>query len=139
MSGCLEKQKKNRSGSSLTAVLKEKAVSKKAEKIRDAGAQIIPVLGKNKRIDLKILSRILAKKGIASILLEGGSEVNAAALEAGIVDRVMLFYSPKLIGGKKAFGMIGGQGKSLISEAIKVDDLNIRQMGTDFIVEGYVV
>jgi diaminohydroxyphosphoribosylaminopyrimidine deaminase/5-amino-6-(5-phosphoribosylamino)uracil reductase len=97
------------------------------------------VSAKNKRIDLKVLSRILAKKGIASILLEGGSEVNAAALEAEIVDRIMLFYSPKLIGGTKAFGMIGGQGKSLISEAIKVDDLNIRRIGTDFIVEGYVV
>ena len=81
----------------------------------------------------------MAKNGIASILLEGGSEVNAAALEAEIVDRVVLFYSPKLIGGKKSFGMIGGQGKSLISEAIKVDDLNIRRIGTDYIVDGYVV
>ena len=123
----------------IVAVLKEKAVSKKADKIKEAGAQIIPVLGKNKRIDLKKLLRILAKKGIASILLEGGSEVNAAALEAEIVDKVMLFYSPKLIGGKRAFGMIGGQGKSFVSEAIKVDDLNIKRMGTDFIVEGYVV
>lgn len=123
----------------IVAVSKEKSVSKKAEVIKNMGAQIISVSAKNKRIDLKVLSRILAKKGIASILLEGGSEVNAAALEAEIVDRIMLFYSPKLIGGTKAFGMIGGQGKSLISEAIKVDDLNIRRIGTDFIVEGYVV
>jgi diaminohydroxyphosphoribosylaminopyrimidine deaminase/5-amino-6-(5-phosphoribosylamino)uracil reductase len=123
----------------IVAVSKEKSVSKKSGVIKNMGAQVIPVPVKNKRIDLKVLIRILAKKGIASILLEGGSEVNAAALEAKIVDRVMLFYSPKLVGGKKAFGMIGGQGKSLISEAIKVDDLNIRRMGTDFIVEGYVV
>ena len=123
----------------IVAVSKEKSVSKKAEVIKNMGAQVISVSAKNKRIDLKVLSRILAKKGIASILLEGGSEVNAAALEAGIVDKIMLFYSPKLIGGKKAFGLIGGQGKPLISDAVKIDDLSIRRIGMDFVVEGYVV
>ncbi len=123
----------------IIAVSKEKSVSKKADAIKNMGAQVIAVPAKNKRIDLKELSRILAKQGIARILLEGGSEVNAAALEAEIVDKVVLFYAPMLIGGKKAFGMIGGQGKPLISETIKIDDLNIRRIDTDFIVEGYVV
>jgi len=123
----------------IVAVLKEKAASKKAEKIKAAGAQIISVSGKDNRIDLKKLVRMLAKMGIATVLLEGGSEVNGAALESGIVDKVMFFYSPKLIGGKNALGMIGGQGKQLVSDAVKLDNLNIRKSGEDFVVEGYVV
>ena len=123
----------------LVAVLKEKSVSKKAEKIKKIGARIIPVSGENNRIDLKKLLRILAKQGIASILLEGGSEVNAAALEAGIVDKIMLFYAPKLIGGKKSFSIIGGQGKEYIRDSVNIDKIEIKRVGSDFVVEGYVV
>jgi diaminohydroxyphosphoribosylaminopyrimidine deaminase/5-amino-6-(5-phosphoribosylamino)uracil reductase len=123
----------------IIAVSKEKALSKKADTIKKMGAQVIAVPSKNKRIDLKKLSRILAKQEIASILIEGGSEVNSAALEAGIIDKVMFFYAPLILGGKKSFGMIGGQGKALISDSVKIDGLKIRRVGSDFVAEGYVV
>ncbi len=123
----------------IIAVLKEKSGSKKAEKIKDIGAQVIPVSGKNGRIDLRKLLKILAKQEIASILLEGGSEVNAAALEAGIVDKVMLFYAPKLVGGKNSFSMIGGQGKKHILDSVNIDKIELKRVGSDFVVEGYVV
>jgi len=123
----------------MLAVLEEKANTVKADKIRRIGAQVLAVPGAHRRIDLKKLLKILAGRKIASILLEGGSEVNGAALDAGIVDKVILFYAPKIIGGKKAFGMVGGRGKEYVAGAVNIDRIRLNRSGSDFFIEGYVV
>lgn len=123
----------------IIAALKENENSRKAAAIRQTGAQVLGVPGKGGRLDLKKLVRLLAKKEMARILLEGGSEVNAAALEAGIVDKVALFYAPKIVGGKKALGMVGGAGQKRVKDAVNIDSMNIKRVGSDFLVEGYVV
>ena len=70
------------------------------------------------QFDLKDLMGHLGKMGIDSILLEGGSELNASALEAGIVDEIAAFVAPKVIGGRNAKTPVGGKGHSLMSESL---------------------
>ena len=73
---------------------------------------------------------------ITSVLIEGGGEINAAALHAGIVDKVMFFVAPKLIGRKDAPGAIGGRGIACLAEAFELCDVKTSQIGTDYLIEG---
>ena len=70
--------------------------------------------------DLKHLMKHLVKKDLTSILIEGGGEINNSALKAGIVDKIYIFISPILIGGKQAPGLIGGLGVSKIVKALSL-------------------
>lgn len=90
------------------------------------------------QLDLRELMRRLAAMEITSVLIEGGSEINASAIEAGIVDKIGFFYAPVLIGGRGALGMLGGNGVDLVSEGQRVTDLRLRRFGTDIYVEGYL-
>lgn len=80
----------------------------------------------------------LGNMGIASVLLEGGSSLNAHALEDGIVDKVMFFIAPKIIGGRRSFPAVGGETYKKIEESVKITDLRIKKIGEDFLIEGYV-
>jgi diaminohydroxyphosphoribosylaminopyrimidine deaminase/5-amino-6-(5-phosphoribosylamino)uracil reductase len=116
----------------------QKTDSRKAHSIENTGAQVLGVPLKNNRVDIKELLKLLGQKAVASLLIEGGSELNASALSSGIVDKVMLFYAPKIIGGRDAISMVGGEGVEKIAEAIKVEDISIRGINSDFLVEGYI-
>ena len=91
------------------------------------------------KICFKSLLDILGKREITSILIEGGSEINASALAAGIVDKVMCFIAPKLIGGQNAPGPIGGVGICSLSEAENLRRVSITSIpGHNLLIEGYL-
>jgi diaminohydroxyphosphoribosylaminopyrimidine deaminase/5-amino-6-(5-phosphoribosylamino)uracil reductase len=85
------------------------------------------------------LMRQLAGIGHLSVLIEGGGEVAASALEDRVVDKVLFFYAPKIIGGRGAVGSIGGLGAETVASSISLDKTRVRRFGTDIAVEGYVV
>jgi len=85
--------------------------------------------------DLKHLMKILAKKDLTSVLIEGGGEINNSALKAGIVDKIYIFISPILVGGKQAPGLIGGIGVSKIAKALSLKNMKVTKMGEDLMVE----
>ncbi len=72
------------------------------------------------------------------MLIEGGAELAASALADGVVDKVYIFYAPKIIGGRQAVGMIGGKGPSCIAEAVAIVDMRLRRIKNDILIEGYV-
>jgi len=90
--------------------------------------------GKN-GFHIKPLLKELAKRDMNSILVEGGAELNASVLKAGVVDRVVAFISPILIGGGKAPGFLGGQGVMKVNDAIKLKDIEVTKIGEDLMVE----
>ncbi len=90
------------------------------------------------RVSLKKLMKELARKGVLSVLLEGGASMNASSLKEGIVDRVLLFLAPKIIGGRQAPGMIGGEGILRMREAGFVQILRIKRSGPDILIEGEI-
>jgi len=88
------------------------------------------------RVNLKILMKELGRRRVLSILLEGGPTLNASALRDKVVDRVLLFVAPRIIGGEKAPGMVGGEGSSRIKDAQPIKILRIKRAGADLMIEG---
>ena len=88
------------------------------------------------KVSLEALMRRLGRQGIVSLLLEGGADLNASALKGRLVDRLLFFLAPKIVGGKKAPGVIGGEGVSRIREAMPVERLKVRRIGLDLVIEG---
>jgi diaminohydroxyphosphoribosylaminopyrimidine deaminase / 5-amino-6-(5-phosphoribosylamino)uracil reductase len=83
------------------------------------------------------LLKKLAKTGIASILIEGGATTAAGALKEKMVDKVLLFYAPKLVGGDGRY-MIGSLGVESIKQSVMLQNLKIQKSGTDLLVSGYL-
>lgn len=105
----------------------------------DSGGEVIVCPEKNKKVDLSFLAETIGKKGIDSILLEGGSTLNFSAIEEGIVDKVYSFISPKLLGGEKANTPLGGTGFSKISQAITLRIEEIMSLDEDLMIESYII
>ena len=87
------------------------------------------------RVDLRMLAIGLSAMGMKRIMIEGGNGLNAAALEAGIVDRLTLFISPIIIGGKDAKPVIGGEGIRSIAQATGLRMTALKRVGRDLLVE----
>ncbi|MCX5895932.1 MAG: bifunctional diaminohydroxyphosphoribosylaminopyrimidine deaminase/5-amino-6-(5-phosphoribosylamino)uracil reductase RibD [Proteobacteria bacterium] len=116
----------------------QNAPQKRAEAVERRGAEILRISSTGSGVDLKKLVKLLWARGIASLLIEGGSEISASALHDGIVDKLLFFYAPKIIGNKNAFSMVGGIGAHTISDAIIIRDVTYKKMGGDLLVAGYI-
>jgi diaminohydroxyphosphoribosylaminopyrimidine deaminase/5-amino-6-(5-phosphoribosylamino)uracil reductase len=89
-------------------------------------------------LNLYWLMERLGEMGITSVMIEGGSSLNAHALEDGIVDKVMFFISPKLIGGRESYPAVGGRTSRRLEEAYQLRNVTMKRVGEDFLVEGYL-
>ena len=111
------------------------ASQEKIDQLREQ-AEVLVVSEQNGRVSLQSLMRELGEMEIMSLLLEGGAEVNASALKEGIVDKVMVFIAPKLIGGVEAPGPVGGSGIDELSEAVPLTDISLERIGEDILITG---
>lgn len=116
----------------------ELADKDKIKALESMGIEIIITPLKSNRVDLTYLMKALGERGIDSVLLEGGSELNYSAIEEGIVDKVNAFIAPKIIGGRGAKTPIGGAGKAVMREAISIENLEVQRFGDDVMLEGYI-
>ena len=91
------------------------------------------------RVPLRSLFTALAARGVQTLLLEGGGELIAGALAERLVDRVVFFIAPKLVGGAGAPGSVGGQGIARLAQAIRLADVRTRRVGADLCVDARVV
>jgi diaminohydroxyphosphoribosylaminopyrimidine deaminase/5-amino-6-(5-phosphoribosylamino)uracil reductase len=115
----------------------ERAPQSRIRKLEQAGAKILQTESTNGRVNLAQLMKMLAAQNMMSVLIEGGGSVAWSALEAGIVDKIIFFIAPKIIGGKDAITAVEGAGRRL-SEAWQLRDVTVRKVGEDEMVEGYV-
>jgi diaminohydroxyphosphoribosylaminopyrimidine deaminase / 5-amino-6-(5-phosphoribosylamino)uracil reductase len=88
-------------------------------------------------ISLACLMRELGKQGMTSILIEGGSRIAASALAEGVVDKVMAFVAPKIVGGASARTPVEGPGVERIANALTLDRMKVRAVGCDILIEAY--
>lgn len=90
------------------------------------------------RPDLLRIAQRLGQMDITSLMIEGGAQVNWMALATGIVDKVFLYYAPKILAGTGSVPFAGGPGFKKVAEAAMVKDIAIHRFGEDFAVEGYL-
>jgi diaminohydroxyphosphoribosylaminopyrimidine deaminase / 5-amino-6-(5-phosphoribosylamino)uracil reductase len=88
--------------------------------------------------DLEQVLLRLGEMDILSLLVEGGANVNWVALETRLVDKVFLYYAPKILGGTDAVPFAGGRGFRDMTEAPLVKNIRLHRFGEDFAVEGYL-
>jgi diaminohydroxyphosphoribosylaminopyrimidine deaminase/5-amino-6-(5-phosphoribosylamino)uracil reductase len=89
------------------------------------------------KVDLKGLLELLGGRGVTSLLVEGGPELTRAMWEAGLVDKLVFYFAPKVIAGCNAPGPIGGTGVSCIEDADSLAIDAVYVMGPDFKVVAY--
>ena len=116
-------------------IIVTKSDNSKINHLKKSGVKILYF---NEKLDLKWLMEELGKMEITSVLIEGGSSLNAHALEDGIVDKVMFFIAPVIIGGKESFPAIGGKSFKRLEEAYKIQNVSIKRTGKDILIEGYI-
>ncbi len=111
----------------------------KHRRLARQGVTVLVVPSRRGRVDLRALCRVLVTRGVQHLLIEGGGEVAASALADRLVDHLVFFISPKIVGGKYAPTAVGGVGILRLDRAIRVRRQTVRQVGEDLLIEGDVV
>lgn len=102
--------------------------------LEEQGVEVVVVKEVNDRLDLKDLMRQLGERKIDGILLEGGSTLNYAALQAGIVNRIEAYIAPKLFGGAGLYTPVGGEGVEYATEGIECRLLTADKIEEDILL-----
>ncbi len=109
------------------------------QRLEAQGAQVIDANEMpSGRIDLDDMLLRLGALDVASVLVEGGSALLTSAFELGIIDKVVLFYAPLLIGGQEALPLWGGDGIDQLASAPRVQRVRLHRLGSDWAIEGYL-
>ena len=109
----------------------------KMDSLKDLGVEILILPQNNKRVSLLPLLTNLAERGVVNLLVEGGGTTLSSFLESGVVDKILAFISPTIIGGKKAFTPVSGNGLAAISDGYKLKCVEFEQVGPDMLITGY--
>ena len=124
-------------GKTLIAVAKPFDV-KKADEFRKAGAEVIELPAERGVIELADLVSLLGKRQITSVLVEGGSSLFGSLFDCGLVDKVLAFVSPIIVGGDGAKSAVGGLGVNRVAEALHLGRVKITEFGGDVLIGGYL-
>lgn len=108
------------------------------EEFMDKGVEVLVVGEYNNRVDLLALAEELVKRDITSILLECGGNLSASFLESGLVDKVLCFIAPKIVGGEGAMTPVEGRGIRLMRDCLTLEDTVVCKIGEDVLLEGYL-
>lgn len=116
------------------------AEEKKRRELEERGIRVEQVrLGAlDGRPDIAAVIQRLGELEVTSLIIEGGALVNWTALAADVVDKVFLFYAPKILAGTGSVPFASGPGFPRISEAARVRSISLHRFGEDFAVEGYI-
>lgn len=103
------------------------------------GVEIVPVPRQDGHLDLGAALTMLGACNLQCLMVEGGGSLSGALLRAGLVDRLMLFVAPLLLGGSDGWPVFAGPGVTRLADALRLTDLQISQVGTDVLIEGEMV
>ena len=101
-------------------------------------AKILVVKEKSGEVNLKDMLKKLAAMEITNIIVEGGGTLIGSLFDERLVDKVMFFVSPKVVGGKESLSSVMGKGVARIDNAVKISNVSIRHFGEDTLIEGDV-
>jgi len=108
-----------------------------SEALRTRGVEVVCLPAYDDgRVDLEALCRYLGERGVASVLVEGGATLSATLLRRRLVDKVLLFVAPKIIGGD-GISMVGPCGVETMEQVIHLRDVVSQCLGNDVLLEAY--
>lgn len=112
------------------------APKEKINRLEAAGHAVL-LTGFDPFVDLREGMRLLGEREIASVLLEGGGALNGSMLTAGLINKIILFLAPKIIGGRGAAASFDFAGFEKMDQAIRLGKLSTERFGEDLCVTGY--
>jgi diaminohydroxyphosphoribosylaminopyrimidine deaminase/5-amino-6-(5-phosphoribosylamino)uracil reductase len=123
----------------VVAVTTSAASADRRKALEAAGVEVLVLNGPGGRADLAGVIDWLGRRHYLSLVIEAGSKLNWTALETGVVDRILFYYGPKILGGLEALPLAGGIGRRRRVDAIRVHNITIHSIPPDeFAIEGYV-
>ena len=114
------------------------APKEKIRALQELGAEVLVFPTEAGRVPLKPLLELLGRQQVQSLLVEGGAEVLGACFDQGLVNQFYFFFAPKILGGREAPGVLGGQGIIHLKDVHQARDLAIRRIGQDILITGYL-
>ncbi len=133
---------RNRPEKTILVVSEAYVERKKAEEFKkETGADVIfcPFLKGKEEFDILKMLKMLGKRNITSILIEGGAKVISSFVRQGQVDEFFIFKAPKLLCGNDGIPMIYGSGVEKMDDAIRLRDVKIKRFGDDVLIQGYPI
>ncbi len=103
------------------------------------GAELLELPSEKGLVDLKGLLKALGEREITSVLVEGGGILLGSLFDYGLVDKVVAFIAPIIIGGKEAKTAVGGKGVSRVVDSLKLERIKVEKFGEDLMVSGYIL
>ncbi len=122
-------------GTTLVAVASPEA----ARAVESLGAEAIVAPGSDGRVDLPRLLAGLGARDVMSLLVEGGAALHGALFAGGLVDKVVAFVAPVVIGGDGVPGPVGGPGAERMADALRLRDVTYAELDGDVMVVGYPI
>lgn len=113
------------------------APASRREELHDMGCKIVSMPAQDGKIDLRELFSELGRRGMDSLIVEGGATLHGSLLATGMVNRIQAYIAPKVIGGKNAPSPVAGAGIPMMDFALPIKDVRVEQLGDDFLIEGF--
>ena len=101
------------------------------------GAELLVLPSEGGKVDLAGLLKVLGERGITSVLVEGGGILLGSLFDSGLVDKVVAFIAPVIIGGEGAKTAVGGKGVDKVIDCIKIERVTTRTFERDLMISGY--
>lgn len=116
----------------------EQAPEERVARLEDAGCKIIKTNLKNGKVDLKQVFEELGRMNLTNLLVEGGGKVFGSLLDNNLMDKAVIFVSPKIVGDANAISPVAGNGILSISQSIQFSDISYSQLANDIVIEAIV-
>lgn len=112
--------------------------SEKSRAYINAGCEILTLPSHEGHVSAEAILDALGARGISSLLLEGGGQLNWSFMKAGLVNEIKAYIAPKLFGGRDAKSPVGGEGFPSPDLACCLKEINLTRLGRDILIEGEV-
>jgi diaminohydroxyphosphoribosylaminopyrimidine deaminase/5-amino-6-(5-phosphoribosylamino)uracil reductase len=127
----------NEAGQALLAL--DRSIEPERKKaFTQAGVELLELPAKQGQVDPELLMKSLGERGITSILVEGGGILLGSLFDYKLVDKVIAFIAPIIIGGREAKTAVAGKGIERVINAIKLQRVSSEKFGEDIMISGYV-
>jgi diaminohydroxyphosphoribosylaminopyrimidine deaminase/5-amino-6-(5-phosphoribosylamino)uracil reductase len=110
----------------------------RTEALCAAGAQVLTLAAEDGSVDLSALLKALGEREITSLLVEGGGTLLGSFFDLGLVDKVVAFISPVILGGKGSPSPVAGTGATTMADAMRLKRTRVDVIGQDVVMTGYV-